>query len=45
MYDWKSRFKSTLKIRLVIIGLILAVAGWFLPGVLVFGGLGTKEFL
>ena len=25
MYDWKSRFKLTLKIRLVIIGLILAV--------------------
>jgi len=45
MYDWKSRFKLTLKIRLVIIGLILAVAGWFLLGVVVFGGLGTKEFL
>ena len=35
----------TLKIRLVIISLILAVAGWFLLGVVVFGGLGTKEFL
>ena len=43
--NWKSRVKLTLKIRLVIIGLILAVAGWFLLGVVVFGGLGTKEFL
>ena len=43
--SWKSRFELTLKIRLVIIGLILAVTGWFLLGVLLFVGLGTKEFL
>ena len=35
----------TLKIRLVIIGLILAVAGWFLLGVMLFGRLGIEEFL
>ena len=43
--DWKSRFKMTFKIRLVIMGLILAVTGWFLLGVLLFGRLGIKEFL
>jgi hypothetical protein len=26
-------------------GLILAVAGWFLLGVVVFGGFGVREFL
>jgi len=35
----------TFKIRLVIIGLILAVAGWFLLGVILFGRLGIEEFL
>ena len=45
MYDWKSRFKLTLKIRFVIMGLILAVVGWFLLGVILLGGLGIKEFL
>ncbi len=45
MYDWKSEFKKTFKLRLVIIGLILAVAGWFLLGVILLGGLGTEEFL
>jgi len=43
--DWKSRFKMTFKIRLVIIGLILAVAGWFLLGVILVGRLGIEEFL
>ena len=43
--DWKSRFRMTLKIRLVIIGLILAVVGWFLLGVILFGRLGIEEFL
>ena len=35
----------TFKIRLVIIGLILAVAGWFLLGVMLLGRLGIEEFL
>jgi len=35
----------TLKIRLVIMGLILAVAGWFLLGVMLFGRLRIEEFL
>ena len=43
--DWKSGFKKTFKIRLVIIGLILAVAGWFLLAVMLFGRLGIEGFL
>ena len=43
--DWKSRFKMTLKIRLAIMGLIFAVVGWFLLGVILFGRLGIEEFL
>ena len=35
----------TFKITLVIIGLILAVAGWFLLGVILFGRSGIEEFL
>jgi hypothetical protein len=42
--DWKSGLKKT-KIRLVIIGLILAVAGWFLLAVMLFGRLGIEGFL
>jgi len=43
--DWKSGFKRTLKIRLVIMGLILAAAGWFLLAVMLFGKLGIVGFL
>jgi len=43
--DWKSRIRMTLKIRLVIIGLIFAVVGWFLLGVMLFGRLGIEGFL
>jgi len=49
--DWKSRFRKTFKTRLVIIGLIIAIAGWFLLGVMLFGrffeeGLsGIEEFV
>ena len=43
--DWSRRFRMTFKIRLVIIGLILAVAGWFLLGVILFGRSGIEEFL
>ncbi len=43
--DWWRRFKMTLKIRLVITGLIFAVVGWFLLGVMLFGRLGIEEFL
>ena len=43
--NWKSRFKKTFKIRLVIIGLILGVAGWFLLGIMLLGRLGIEEFL
>ena len=35
----------TLKIRLVIIGLIFAVVGWFLLGVMLLGRLAIEEFL
>jgi len=43
--DWKSSFKKTFKIRLVIIGLILGIAGWFLLGIMLLGRLGIEEFL
>jgi len=43
--DWKSRFKKTFKIRLVIIGVILGVAGCFLLGIMLLGRLGVEEFL
>ena len=43
--DWKSSFKKTFRIRLVIIGLILGVAGWFLLGIMLLGRLGIEEFL
>ena len=33
------------KITLAIIGIILSVAGWFLLGVILLGGLGVEEFL
>ena len=35
----------TFKIRLVIMGLVLATAGWFLLGVLLLGRSGIEEFL
>jgi hypothetical protein len=33
----------TFKITLVIIGLIISVAGWFLLGVILLGGLGVED--
>ncbi|MFC1914483.1 hypothetical protein ACFLXF_04335 [Chloroflexota bacterium] len=45
MYVWKNRFKKTFKIRLIIIGLILGVAGWFLLGVMLFGRFFSEELL
>jgi hypothetical protein len=41
----KDRFKLTLKARLIIIGSILAMVGWFLVGVLLFGGFFEEELL
>jgi len=35
----------TFKITLVMIGFIISVAGWFLLGVVLLGGLGVEEFL
>ena len=43
--DWHNRFKMTFKIRLAIIGLILAVVGWFLLGVILFWRLRIEDFL
>jgi len=43
--DWKSGFKKTFRIRLVIMGLILAIAGWFLLAVMLFGRFGIEGFL
>ena len=49
--DWKNRFKKTFKARLVIAGLIFAVVGWFLLGVMLFerffeeGLLEIEEFV
>ena len=43
--DWKSGFKKTFRVRLVIMGLILAVAGWFLLAVMLFGRFGIEGFL
>ena len=43
--DWKSGFKKTFRITLVMIGLILAIAGWFLLAVMLFGRLGIEGFL
>ena len=42
--DWKSGLK-TFRIRLVIMGLILAIAGWFLLAVMLFGRFGVEGFL
>jgi len=42
--DWESGLK-TFRIRLVIIGLILAIAGWFLLAVMLFGRFGIEGFL
>ena len=43
--DWKNRFKKTFKARLVIAGLIFAVVGWFLLGVMLFGRFFEEELL
>lgn len=43
--DLKIRFRESLNIRLVIIGLILGAAGWLLLGAMLFGRLGIEEFL
>ncbi|MFC1951874.1 hypothetical protein ACFLYI_02385 [Chloroflexota bacterium] len=43
--DWKSRFKKTFKARLVIAGLIFAVVGWFLLGVMLLGRFFEEELL
>ena len=45
MSVWKSRFKKTFKARLVIAGLIFAVVGWFLLGVMLFGKIFEEELL
>jgi len=43
--DWKNRFKKTFKARLVIAGLIFAVVGWLLLGVMFFGRFFEEELL
>ena len=43
--DWKNRFKKTFKARLVIAGLIFAVVGWLLLGVMFIGRFFEEELL
>ena len=43
--DWKSRFKKTLKVRLLILSLMLAVVGWFLLWVVLFGRFFEEELV
>lgn len=43
--NWKERFKVTLRARLIIISCILALVGWFLLGVVLFGRYYAEELL
>ena len=43
--NWKSRLKTTLKARIIVIGFIFAMVGWFLLGVLLFGRFFEDELL
>ena len=43
--NWKSRYRKTLKARLMLIGMILGLVGWFLLGVVLFGGFFEEELL
>ncbi len=43
--DWKSRFKKLFKTKLVVVGFIFAIVGWFLLGVLLFGRFFEEELL
>jgi len=43
--DWKRRFKKTLKVRLLILSLILAMVGWFLLWVVRFGRFFEEELI
>ena len=45
MHDWKSEFKKTFKLRLVMISIILTSVGWFLLVVILLWGLGIEGFL
>ena len=43
--DWKNRSKRTLRAKLIIVSLILALVGWFLLGVLLVGRFYEPELL
>ena len=45
MSAWKSRFRRAFNARLVIAGLIFALTGWFLLGVMLFGRFFEEELL
>ena len=41
--DWKRKFKTTLKARMIIIGFVFTIVGWLLLGVLLLGRFFEEE--